>query len=86
MITDSYHGTIFSILFNKPFLAVGNKKRGLDRFESLLSIFNLKNRLVEDLDSFNIELIHEPICWDSVNRTIEIERKKGLKFLSDGLE
>ena len=86
VITDSYHGTIFSILFNKPFLTVGNKKRGMDRFESLLKLFNLKERLVEDLGSIDDQLIHSPICWDTVNKAIESERKKGLKFLSDGLQ
>lgn len=86
VITDSYHGTIFSILFNKPFLTVGNKKRGMDRFESLLNLFNLKERLVEDLGSIDDQLIHSPIYWDIVNKAIESERKKGLKFLSDGLQ
>ena len=86
VITDSYHGTIFSILFNKPFLTLGNKKRGMDRFESLLKLFNLKDRLVEDLGSIDDQLIHSPICWDTVNKAIESERKKGLKFLSDGLQ
>jgi hypothetical protein len=86
VITDSYHGTIFSILFNKPFLTVGNKKRGVDRFESLLNLFNLKERLVEDLGSIDDQLINSPICWDIVNKAIESERKKGLKFLSDGLQ
>jgi len=39
VITDSYHGTVFSILFNKPFVVCVNKERGADRFESLLETF-----------------------------------------------
>lgn len=46
VITDSFHACVFSIIFNKPFLVFGNKDRGLSRFESLLSITGLMDRLV----------------------------------------
>lgn len=36
VITDSFHGTVFSILFNKPFIAIANKSRGIARFNSIL--------------------------------------------------
>ena len=29
IITDSFHGCVFSIIYNKPFIAIGNKSRGL---------------------------------------------------------
>ena len=45
VVTDSFHGTVFSIIFGKPFLTIGNPKRGMTRFTSLLSLFNLNNRL-----------------------------------------
>lgn len=47
VITDSFHGTVFSILLNKPFLAIGNISRGTCRFNSLLNDFSLKDRLLE---------------------------------------
>lgn len=46
VVTDSFHGTVFSIIFNKPFISIGNTKRGLDRFTSLLETFRLENRLI----------------------------------------
>jgi len=46
VITDSFHGTIFSIIFKKPFITFLNKKRGNDRFFSLIKIFNLSQRIV----------------------------------------
>ena len=68
LITDSFHGTAFSIIFNKPFVAIGNENRGMTRFNSLLSLFGLKERLyVSDKEcdtSTNID-------WEAVN----IERK-----------
>ena len=36
VVTDSYHGTAFSIIFKKPFSSIYNKSRGIDRFKSLL--------------------------------------------------
>ena len=46
VVTDSFHGVVFSIIFNKQFLAIGNKRRGLARFQSILKQFNLLDRLV----------------------------------------
>ena len=50
VITDSFHGCVFSILFNKPFVIISNKKRGISRLISLLSILGLQNRLVDERD------------------------------------
>lgn len=37
VLTDSFHGMVFSIIFGKPFLVIVNKERGAARFESLLN-------------------------------------------------
>lgn len=46
VVTDSFHACVFSILFGKPFVAIGNKNRGMSRFESLLQTFGLSDRLI----------------------------------------
>lgn len=46
VITDSFHACVFSIIFHKPFIVVGNEERGNARFTSLLLLFGLKNRIV----------------------------------------
>lgn len=48
VVTDSFHGTCMAITFRKPFVVVGNKARGLNRFLSLLSLFDLENRMITD--------------------------------------
>ena len=53
VITDSFHACVFSILFRKPFVAWVNKERGSSRFESLLEMFGMKNRLIYSIDDFN---------------------------------
>lgn len=60
IVTDSYHACVFSIIFGKPFLAIGNAGRGMSRFTSLLSTFGLQSRLinsVEDLERIKIDEI-----------------------------
>lgn len=45
VITDSFHGTIFSIIFNKPFIALVNSSRGEARFHSLAKIIGCENNI-----------------------------------------
>ena len=49
VITDSFHATVFSILFGKPFLVIGNKERGLSRIDSLLKMFGLEKHVVHSI-------------------------------------
>lgn len=53
VVTDSFHACVFSILFGKPFVVVGNKERGMARFESLLKMFGLEDRLVSSVEDYN---------------------------------
>lgn len=50
VVTDSFHGTVFSILFEKPFRCVANRDRGNARFEDLLDKYNS-----EKLDEWHSE-------------------------------
>lgn len=49
VITDSFHGTCFSIIFKKQFICIINKARGISRFETLLNKLNLKSYSVSDI-------------------------------------
>ena len=53
VVTDSFHACVFSILFGKPFVVVGNKERGMARFKSLLKMFGLEDRLVSSIEDYN---------------------------------
>jgi hypothetical protein len=86
ILTDSFHGCIFSIIFNKPFLAVGNIERGLTRFSSILKQFKLEERLILDLDRLDMSLMLNPIDYEYINMTIENERKKSMIYLKTNLE
>lgn len=80
VFTDSFHGCVFSILFNKPFLVYGNEGRGMTRFESLLSQFDLTDRLVSSVDEVMLKM-EEDINWDAVNGKLHSLRMHSMKFL-----
>lgn len=86
IVTDSYHGCIFSILFQKQFIAIGNKERGLDRFHSLLSTFGLSGRLLTSVSDFRPEMVNDDIIdYEKVNAILIQEKNRGIKFLQDNL-
>ena len=84
VLTDSFHGTAFAINFNKPFIAFGSKERGQARFLSLLRMFGLENRLVDNLDEAK-KVCAEPIDWADVNERLANYRKQSLDFLNHAL-
>lgn len=83
VVTDSFHGTVFSIIFNKPFIAIGNKGRGLTRFTSLLKLLNLEKRLIVEPADFDRNLIHEEINYQVINQKINVEKERSMQFLSN---
>ena len=65
IITDSYHGLCFALLFEKPFIIVmdrNTEKRGHDRFIHLLQLLNLQERLIYSIDELKnkIHLLESP--------------------------
>jgi len=74
VVTDSFHGTVFAIIFNKPFIAIGNAERGLSRFVSLLELFGLEDRLIIYPENLTKETIQAPIDFESVNARLKSER------------
>ena len=87
VVTDSFHGTVFSILHNIPFIAIGNVARGMSRFQSLLKMFGLEDKLVTDVNSANIDdFAEKEIDWARVNEVLEKEREKAVGFLKQNLK
>ena len=69
VITDSYHGIIFSIIFNKPFISFIDSIEGKGRFDSLKEIFSIENRIIDflSLDKLDINLLLFP---PNINNTL----------------
>ena len=85
VITDSYHGTIFSIIFNKPFISFINSNRGSTRFISLNETFDLADRISfpNNKTKSNIDILIKPL---NINQTkFNIIRISSLKYLKKNL-
>lgn len=73
VITDSFHGVVFSIIFNKPFVFVGNERRGNARICSLLKMLN-------------IDMVKSSgINWIETNNQISRLKKQSMDFLYETL-
>lgn len=83
-IVDSFHGAVFSIIFNKPFWVIGNEKRGMARFTSLLKMFHLEDRLVDEAELGNLDF-HKAIDWNEVNSILEEKRRASKELLLENL-
>lgn len=82
VVTDSFHACVFSLIFNKPFLVVGNKKRGMARFSSFLEQFNLGDRLITNAEEITRKLnLKKP---DSQQRILTFQ-ELSFRFLKDVL-
>lgn len=84
VITDSFHACVFSILFKKPFIVYGNKHRGMARFQSLLAMFGLEDRLVTTAEEASV-VICRLIDWDTVYTRLDEWRQKSRDFLTAAL-
>ena len=78
VITDSFHACVFSIIFHKQFVVVGNKERGMSRFESLLEMFGLEDRLVNIGDDISSLSKIDYVAVDKIYDTLKEESKSFL--------
>lgn len=70
----------FSIVFGKQFLAMGNKARGLSRFNSLLDLFSLTDKLILSPNNYN-SCYSKPVNYDDIYEKLNIERRCSIGFI-----
>lgn len=88
VVTDSYHGCIFSIIFKKQFIVIENPQRGNDRFETLLRSLGLENRIISltGTDYYNRKSnLLQPIDYDVVSEKLTEMKTASLNFLKGAL-
>lgn len=73
VVTNSYHGIVFALIFNKPFYLIQNADRGNARFASLMNMFGLK----ED---------NSAIDWNNVNAKMAEMREISMNYLKESLK
>lgn len=85
VLTDSYHGMVFSIIFNKDFIVKCNKSRGSNRFSTVLNEFGLESRLVYDSTNI-IDKVNERIDWEVINKRLFQQIDESIKYLYKALK
>lgn len=81
VVTTSFHGTAFSIIFEKPFCALGLGKNA-SRVSSLLSQLQLSQYLIDD----NSELPTDTINYQTVKQLLQQLTNPSQKFLLDAIK
>lgn len=80
VITDSFHGTVWALRFQKQFLVLEGNKSRMTRMISLLEKVNLKGRIVKNLSEGYRVLTEAPIDYSIVTPILdkEIARSKNI--------
>ena len=79
VVTDTFHGTVFSIKYNKQFVSIV-RESNRNKLGDLLSQFDLQERCVSDVSTFE-QAMNAPIDFASVNNIIERERNHTHDYL-----
>lgn len=82
VVTNSFHCTVFAILFRKQFVVLNNHSGGTDRIRTLLAALHLEHRFSTSLDEFLLSrLLQEPIPYENVFKRLSVLRESSVAFL-----
>lgn len=83
VLTDSFHATAFSIIFNKQFINILPNKTST-RILSILKLLSIKNRIIKDFNDFS--MIDNDIDYREVNKLLKKEQNRSLELLKKAIE
>ena len=83
VVTNSFHGTAFSVNFHKPFISV-IKRNSPQRAQTLLNNVGLPERLL--VEESQLETIGDKIDWASVDKKLNALREDSTNYLFDAIE
>lgn len=88
VVCSSFHGMVFSILFNRQFIVYADAKRGLDRFVSLLNELGLMDRLISSHADFitRWHSLKTAIDYSTVDTKLADLRQQSLDWLQKALK
>jgi hypothetical protein len=82
MLTDSFHGSVFSYIYNKPFRIfkrIDSIQSMNSRLENLINVLHLSNDIYINIDTFDIEHVLDEPNYDKT--ILENEQKKFKDYL-----
>ncbi len=81
VVTDTYHGCVMSVKYNKKFVAFV-REQNRNKLTDLLAGFNLTGQIIDDNGSFE-GTFENMIDWNFVNKRISDERQRTMQYLSE---
>ena len=84
VITDSFHACVFSIIFGKPFVVIGNKERGMARYKSLFNQLSLEGHMLFSVQDYDNSLSYQ-VVKEAYYR-LDQYRNSSMAFLTDALK
>ena len=87
MITDSFHGTVLSLIYHRQFASCVGDQRRFTRIESLLQMLDLEERIVKVSDGSEgiAKVLNTPIDYDRIDRQLKTLRSDSLQELAEEL-
>lgn len=84
VVTDSFHGCVFSIIFNRPLIFIPNENRGASRFDTLIKQFGIYNNRVRNIAEYSSEYSYS--LPKSTQKRLTDIRAQSLDFLYRSIE
>lgn len=87
MVTDSFHGVAFSIIYKKQFCAILNHNGRDSRIISLLKLLKLENRMFNNVEEMtNTDSWLQPIDYEGVYARLQLLKEQSKKYLYNALD
>ncbi len=84
IITDTFHGTVFSIKYNKNFCTFV-RESNKNKLDDLLNKFNLQSRKIEDVNNMK-KVLNTQIDYNNVNKIIQAKKDQSIEFLENAMQ
>lgn len=84
VVTDSFHGTVFSILFHKRFVVLANPNRGISRLYSLLELLGAQDRIAMGKDD-SLCVLEQSVNWDEIELRLKNYRSQSMSYLENAV-
>ena len=83
VVSDTFHGTIFSIITHNKFCTL-MRQSSVNKITSMLDSLNLSTHIVNDFNMFD-EILEQEIDYENVEKLLEYERIKTENYLKNNL-
>ena len=86
VVTDSFHGMCFAILFHRPFAVLASYGEMRSRMDEILGLLGLQERIIRPDENAGLDVLLKPIDWKDVDAVIEREKERALAWLQEKLD